>query len=128
MRPRTTSCGWLRDLIPLSRRLTFARRGSGCGLSTMCRIWMTSDCGRCAKRRRHVACKQSPEPVTMHKNEQPFLTDVTELRTRAQKTIESGPVTPNYGGDVKQTIGILQNVLATELVCVLRYTMNAVTA
>ncbi|HEX4278702.1 MAG TPA: ferritin-like domain-containing protein [Bryobacteraceae bacterium] len=64
----------------------------------------------------------------MHKTDKPFLTDVTELRARAQKSIDQGPVTPNYGGDVKQTIDILQNVLATELVCVLRYTMNAVAA
>jgi bacterioferritin len=64
----------------------------------------------------------------MHKTDKPFLSDVTELRARAHKSIEQGPVTPNYGADVKQTIEILQSVLATELVCVLRYTMNAVTA
>src|SRR4051812_37271052 len=59
---------------------------------------------------------------------QPFLTDVTELRKRARATIENGAVTPAYKGDVKQTIEILQAVLATEIVCVLRYTMNAITA
>jgi bacterioferritin len=60
--------------------------------------------------------------------EKPFLTDVTELRAKARKSIDQGPMTPNYEGDVKQTIDILQNVLATEIVCVLRYTMNAVAA
>src|SRR5271165_6041181 len=60
--------------------------------------------------------------------EKPFLTDVTELRARARKSIEKGAVTPAYQGDVKQTIEILQAVLATEIVCVLRYTMNAVAA
>jgi bacterioferritin len=60
--------------------------------------------------------------------EQPFLTDVTELRAKARKSIDQGAVTPNYEGDVKQTIDILQHVLATEIVCVLRYTMNAVAA
>jgi bacterioferritin len=64
----------------------------------------------------------------MHKNEQPFLTDVTNLRAKARKSINQGAVTPNYQGDVKQTIEILQNVLATEIVCVLRYTMNAIAA
>ncbi len=65
----------------------------------------------------------------MHKNtQQPFLTDVTELRAKARKSIDHGPVTPNYQGDVQQTIEILQSVLATEIVCVLRYTMNAVAA
>ena len=37
-------------------------------------------------------------------------------------------MTPGYQADVKQTIEILQVVLATEIVCVLRYTMNAITA
>ena len=39
-----------------------------------------------------------------------------------------GVVTSTYGGDVKKTIEILQSVLATEIVCVLRYTMHSVTA
>jgi bacterioferritin len=58
----------------------------------------------------------------------PFLTDVQTLRSRARKHIEEGSVTPNYEGDVKKTIEILQSVLATELVCVLRYTMHAIAA
>jgi bacterioferritin len=59
---------------------------------------------------------------------QPFLTDVKTLRERARQHIEKGPVTETYGGDVTQTIDILQTVLATEIVCVLRYTMHAVAA
>ncbi len=62
------------------------------------------------------------------KKEQPFLTDVQTLRERARADIEKGAVTPTYQGDVKQTIDILQTVLATEIVCVLRYTMNAICA
>ena len=58
----------------------------------------------------------------------PFLTDVQELRERARKNIASGGVTFTYQGDVKKTIEILQAVLATEIVCVLRYTMHAVAA
>ncbi len=58
----------------------------------------------------------------------PFLSDVQTLRARARKHLEEGGVTPNYEGDVKQTIEILQSVLATELVCVLRYTMHAIAA
>ena len=61
-------------------------------------------------------------------NGQPFLTDVQTLRDRARKNIEQGSVTPSYGTDVHKTIDILQAVLATELVCVLRYTMHAVAA
>jgi len=62
------------------------------------------------------------------KTEKPFLTDVEELRSRARSSIQKGAITPAYQGDVKQTIEILQAVLATEIVCVLRYTMNAVAA
>ena len=58
----------------------------------------------------------------------PFLTDVKELRERARKNIATGGVTYTYQGDVKKTIEILQAVLATEIVCVLRYTMHAVAA
>lgn len=62
------------------------------------------------------------------KNGKPFLTDVKELRSRARHSIDNGAVTPAYEGNVDQTIEILQSVLATEIVCVLRYTMNAVAA
>ena len=61
-------------------------------------------------------------------NKQPFLTDVKELRARARASIDRGAITPAYQGDVKQAIEILQTVLATEIVCVLRYTMHAVAA
>src|SRR6202171_3059427 len=62
------------------------------------------------------------------KNPQPFLTDVKTLRERARKNIATGGVTFTYQGDVKKAIDILQSVLATEIVCVLRYTMRAVAA
>src|SRR5216684_7602703 len=64
----------------------------------------------------------------MSNNNQPFLTDVKELRSRARASIEKGAITPAYQGDVKQAVEILQSVLATEIVCVLRYTMNAISA
>jgi bacterioferritin len=58
----------------------------------------------------------------------PFLTDVKTLREQARKQLSQGAITPSYGGDVGKTIEILQTVLATEIVCVLRYTMHAVAA
>src|SRR6202789_171646 len=67
-----------------------------------------------------------PSPQPNHA--QPFLTDVKTLRERARANIEQGAITPSYKGDTKQAIEILQSVLATEIVCVLRYTMNAVAA
>ena len=62
------------------------------------------------------------------KTDQPFLTDVKQLREQARASIDRGAVTHNYEGNVEQTIEILQSVLATEIVCVLRYTMNAIAA
>jgi bacterioferritin len=62
------------------------------------------------------------------KIDKPFLTDVKTLRERARKHLDTGGVTSTYRGDVKKTIEILQAVLATEIVCVLRYTMHAVAA
>jgi bacterioferritin len=61
-------------------------------------------------------------------NAKPFLTDVKTLRDRARKNLGDGAITASYQGDVHKTIEILQSVLATEIVCVLRYTMHAVAA
>src|SRR5882672_1745286 len=53
--------------------------------------------------------------------EKPFLTDVQELRRRARQHIEEGAVTEGYRGDRETTIKLLNEALATEIVCVLRY-------
>jgi bacterioferritin len=50
-----------------------------------------------------------------------FLSDVQELRRRARQHIEDGAVTPGYAADRKTVIKILNEALATEIVCVLRY-------
>lgn len=55
-----------------------------------------------------------------------FLTDVQTLRARAKDHLDGGAVTTAYGGNVERTIELLQTVLATEIVCVLRYTMNSI--
>ena len=62
------------------------------------------------------------------KSAEPFLSDVKTLRKRARKHMDQGPVGETYRGDVKRTIEILQSVLATEIVCVLRYTQHAIVA
>jgi bacterioferritin len=49
------------------------------------------------------------------------LSKIQELRDRARKQITEGAVTGDYQLDRKQVIGILNEALATELVCVLRY-------
>lgn len=50
-----------------------------------------------------------------------FVTDVRELRRRARQHMENGAVTEGYRADRETVIKILNEVLATELVCVLRY-------
>src|SRR3954466_9339388 len=50
-----------------------------------------------------------------------FVRDVEEIRRRASEKIDQGAVTPGYKGDVEKTISILNEALATEIVCVLRY-------
>jgi bacterioferritin len=52
---------------------------------------------------------------------QPFLTDVKELRRRARANIEQGAITDSYELDANQVCEILNQALATEIVCVLRY-------
>jgi bacterioferritin len=52
---------------------------------------------------------------------QPFLTDVKTLRDRARQHIEEGAVTAGYAGDTATAVKVLNEALATELVCVLRY-------
>src|SRR5690349_8341836 len=50
-----------------------------------------------------------------------FIEDVEQLRERARRSIEDGPVTEAYRGNKERTISILNEALATEIVCVLRY-------
>jgi len=50
-----------------------------------------------------------------------FLTDIKTIRERARQEIESGAVTQDYSLDKEQVIKLLNEALATEIVCVLRY-------
>ena len=84
--------------------------------------FITSD----SERERTMATKTDGKPSNGVKH--PFLSDIKTLRERAKQNIEDGAITPSYGGDVKQAIDILQTVLATEIVCVLRYTAHSIAA
>jgi bacterioferritin len=53
--------------------------------------------------------------------EQPFVTDIQTLRARARQHIEQGAVTQGYRADRHTVIRLLQEALATEIICVLRY-------
>jgi len=50
-----------------------------------------------------------------------FVKDVEDIRKRAREKMQEGAVTATYQGDVKKTVEILNEALATEIVCVLRY-------
>jgi bacterioferritin len=53
--------------------------------------------------------------------DKPFLTDIKTLRERARRHIEKGAVTEGYTADRETVIKVLNEALATEIVCVLRY-------
>lgn len=60
--------------------------------------------------------------------QQAFLTDIKTLRKRAREHIERGAVTEGYTADRKTVVKLLNEALATEIVCVLRYKRHFFTA
>lgn len=60
--------------------------------------------------------------------EKPFLTDIKTLRERARQHIEQGAITPGYSADRETVVNLLNEALATEIVCVLRYKRHYFTA
>jgi bacterioferritin len=50
-----------------------------------------------------------------------FVSDIAALRDRARRHIEDGAVTPSYGAHRETVLRLLNEALATEIVCVLRY-------
>jgi bacterioferritin len=57
-----------------------------------------------------------------------FSVDVAAIRDRARQEMHRGPVTQHYGTDPDKVVAILNEVLATEIVCWMRYTRPAITA
>jgi bacterioferritin len=51
----------------------------------------------------------------------PFVTDIEEIRRRAMEKIDDGAVTASYRADRDRVVEVLNEVLATETVCTLRY-------
>ena len=64
-----------------------------------------------------MADKAGTKTVT----DKPFLTDIKTLRERARKHIEQGAVTEGYKADRNTVVKLLNEALATEIICVLRY-------
>ncbi|WP_240655459.1 ferritin-like domain-containing protein [Paraburkholderia phosphatilytica] len=50
-----------------------------------------------------------------------FVMDVEKIRAQARQHMQDGPVTESYGADRETVIKLLNDSLATEIVCVLRY-------
>jgi len=69
--------------------------------------------------------KNRPRPQLAAKTalpaKRPFLSDIQTLRDRARQHMEKGAVTEGYRADRETVIKILNESLATEIVCVLRY-------
>ena len=57
-----------------------------------------------------------------------FTADITAIRERARQKMEEGPVTGSYGKDPKEVIAVLNEVVATEVVCWMRYARHAISA
>jgi bacterioferritin len=57
-----------------------------------------------------------------------FTTDITAIRKRARQKMEEGPVTDSYGKKPEDVIAVLNEVVATEIVCWMRYTRHAISA
>ncbi|MEU6444180.1 ferritin-like domain-containing protein [Streptomyces sp. NPDC047046] len=57
-----------------------------------------------------------------------FAIDVTRIREQARKHMAEGPVTKTYDADRARIIEVLNDVVATEVVCFLRYSQNAIAA
>ncbi len=51
----------------------------------------------------------------------PFISDIENIRKRARKDIDKGAMTAGYSADRETVVKLLNQALATELVCVLRY-------
>jgi len=53
--------------------------------------------------------------------DKPFVSDIKAIRERARKHMENGAVTEAYRADRVTVLKLLNEALATEIVCVLRY-------
>ncbi len=54
-------------------------------------------------------------------NQKPFLSDIKTIRARARRNIEQGAITDTYRADRETVVKLLNEALATEIICVLRY-------
>src|SRR5450631_4885868 len=84
----------------------------------ICKIWVRghlviTHLGRCAHKGHHMKHE--------NKGKTPGLSDIQTLRQRARQHVEKGAITPSYAADRETVLRLLNEALATELVCTLRY-------
>lgn len=65
--------------------------------------------------------KKEATRIDSEQSGSPFVTDLATIRKRARQHIEDGAITDSYTADREVVIRLLNEALATELVCVLRY-------
>src|SRR4051812_4576493 len=89
-------------------------------ITTCSRIASPGTC--CLQRQGTLNARRGKPPIPGDAvTKQAFLTDIQTLRKRAREHIDEGAVTPGYDADRKTVLNLLNNALATEIVCVLRY-------
>jgi bacterioferritin len=66
--------------------------------------------------------------VSAQRDRGSFSSDIAAIRQRARQKMDDGPVTSAYGKDVKEVIAVLNDILATEIVCWMRYSRHAISA
>src|ERR1700733_4754666 len=76
----------------------------------------------------HLQTKRRYNENTKENLKMGILSDVEGLRERARKHIEAGAVTDEYNANRAQVVETLNTILATELMCVLRYKRHYYTA
>jgi bacterioferritin len=92
---------------------------------------MSEDQDKRSEDRRIGARRAAPRVSTAPRENKPppsgagsggeFLSDIRELRRRARQHIENGAITEGYQADREKVVAVLNEALATEIVCVLRY-------
>lgn len=65
---------------------------------------------------------------TITKHSGAFELDIEKIRKEARKHVEEGAQTPSYIGNAAEIVGLLNDSLATEIVCALRYRRHFYTA
>ncbi|MDR5756620.1 ferritin-like domain-containing protein [Caballeronia sp. LZ035] len=65
--------------------------------------------------------KSSAVKAAPHTSSDPFVLDLDKIRADARQHMDEGPVTASYGADRETVLKLLNDSLATEIVCVLRY-------